>query len=308
MTAERSFRRATTWISALLLVLGLAWCISYGYSDSPSKAILVGAVLIALAVAAIPWLVFYLSRWLLRGFGESSTETTTPSPGLAANTGDAAPVTDPDSLRQESRRARTAGLLLVAGIVITACQLVSGLGELFVADGFRLFRGVLQVLGFPVLLVTGIVFLRWVHTACRVLTLTGTRQTKFTPGWAVGSWFIPFLNLARPYQILKDLWQRSSVQNLDNDPSIEPTPVVLPVWWTTYLTSGVFGLLAGAEGLKRPNGPETIGFQAIANLLYVIAGMCLIRLVAGIDRFQQGFGQRRAEAATTPSLAPESVP
>jgi len=41
----------------------------------------------------------------------------------------------------------------------------------------------------------------------------GTRESRFTPGWAVGYWFVPFVNLVRPYQIVADLWLRSDVLN-----------------------------------------------------------------------------------------------
>ncbi len=65
---NRGFRRLTILASGILLVIGLLWSTVYGLNDKPGWPMYLGAVLVAIAVASIPWLVFVTVRWLPRGF------------------------------------------------------------------------------------------------------------------------------------------------------------------------------------------------------------------------------------------------
>ena len=60
-------------------------------------------------------------------------------------------------------------------------------------------------------IVTGIVWLLWLHSSYGLLRYLGTKVTRFSPGWAVGCWFVPFVNLVRPYQVVEELRLRLSV-------------------------------------------------------------------------------------------------
>jgi hypothetical protein len=58
-------------------------------------------------------------------------------------------------------------------------------------------------------LVSTVAFLFWFYRAYRNLIRTGIRDVRFGTGWAVGGWFIPFFNLARPKQVANDIWKGS---------------------------------------------------------------------------------------------------
>jgi uncharacterized membrane protein len=165
---------------------------------------------------------------------------------------------------------------------------VPGFHELATSnDSRQQMIGYLQIL---VLIVTGIVFLRWVHQACRALTLVGTGVTRFTPGWAVGYWFVPFVNLVRPYQILKDIWQRSNCRNALASMEAEPVPKILGLWWGCRILSA---LLARAASGQAAAAKTTDDFSAMTNtliltdLLGVIAAICAIRIVYAISRLEE---------------------
>ena len=54
-------------------------------------------------------------------------------------------------------------------------------------------------------------------------------QTRYTPGMAVGGWFIPFANFAMPYLSLRDLWDRTP------DRGQAPTGgAIVGLWWASY--------------------------------------------------------------------------
>src|SRR4051812_38912574 len=62
----------------------------------------------------------------------------------------------------------------------------------------------LELVQLALFIATVVTFLRWLHRAVR---LAGTidADVGVTPGWAVGYWFVPFLNLYRPYQVVNHL-------------------------------------------------------------------------------------------------------
>ena len=45
----------------------------------------------------------------------------------------------------------------------------------------------------------------WIHRANRNARALGTQGMRFTPGWCVGWWFIPFMNLYKPYQAVSEI-------------------------------------------------------------------------------------------------------
>ena len=45
-----------------------------------------------------------------------------------------------------------------------------------------------------------ITFLMWLHRASSNLASLGYINQRFSPGWAVGWWFIPFMNILRPFE------------------------------------------------------------------------------------------------------------
>ncbi len=108
-------------------------------------------------------------------------------------------------------------------------------------DSRQQFVGSVQVILY---LVTAILFLQWTSIVYKNLTAISVRKPSFTPGWAIGSWFVPFLNLVRPYQIIRETWWVSSFPTeADNaGPTFTPTaPVAIKSWWAVYLLSGFLG-------------------------------------------------------------------
>lgn len=65
---------------------------------------------------------------------------------------------------------------------------------------------------------TVVVFLMWLHRTTKNLPALGAGELEISPGWAVGSWFVPFLNLVRPYQAVRDAWKASSPQLPQDNP------------------------------------------------------------------------------------------
>ncbi|MCH9651487.1 MAG: DUF4328 domain-containing protein [Deltaproteobacteria bacterium] len=108
--------------------------------------------------------------------------------------------------------------------------------------------GILQT---ALYLLTVIVFGRWIYKANQNVRSLGATGLRMTPGWAVGYFFVPFMNLWRPYQAMKDLWKAS------HDPMVwqsSATPQITSLWWTLWLATNIVGQISfrsmlGAEGI-----------------------------------------------------------
>jgi hypothetical protein len=96
------------------------------------------------------------------------------------------------------------------------------------------------------LLIAAILFLVWVHRANKNLHAFKNPALRFSPGWAVGWFFIPIMWLFRPYQVVNEI---SKASNPDIDPAVNnvnnlPAPAIVAVWWAFFLISNYIGWFA----------------------------------------------------------------
>src|SRR2546430_678851 len=86
---------------------------------------------------------------------------------------------------------------------------------------------------------TAVLWLVWLYRAYTNLVFVGSKRVRFSPTWAVGYWFIPFVNVVRAYQVMKDLWLRSDSRNDRDGYDDLPAPVLLRGWWGMSLAWAV---------------------------------------------------------------------
>jgi hypothetical protein len=206
----------------------------------------------------------------------------------------------------EHRLARWTTSLLYVGLAADALGIVSGFMQrallLRIASGERLLSGVAeandarhQAIGIVQLvafIVTAIVWLVWLSRAYSNLGAVGTRKSRFTPGWAVGYWFVPFVNLVRPYQIILDLWLRSERLNVDDSVANLPRPAIISWWWGVYLLSGFAGRMFASLARDAKTLPELINVTIIGvvvDAIGIVAALLAVTVVRGIDERQQRF-------------------
>ena len=100
----------------------------------------------------------------------------------------------------------------------------------------------------------------WTNRAYRNLPALGANDLRFTPGWAVGGWFVPFLNFVRPKQIMNDIWRGSSPEDYSGDDwrgrSVTP---LLHWWWGLWIVGG----LLSYSSFSAPADPSAAQSDAI---------------------------------------------
>jgi Domain of unknown function (DUF4328) len=93
-------------------------------------------------------------------------------------------------------------------------------------------QGVIGLLQSGLGIVTGITFLKWIYRAYKNIQGFGAEGLRFSPGWAVGYYFIPILSLIRPVQVMSEIWRASDDPR--NWPQ-RPGSWVIASWWTLFL-------------------------------------------------------------------------
>src|SRR2546423_10142470 len=139
---------------------------------------------------------------------------------------------------------------------------------------------------------TAILWLPWVHRAYTNLVFVGSKRVRFNPTWAVAYWFIPFVNVVRAYQVMKDLWLRSDSRNDRDGYDDLPAPVLLRGWWGTALVWAVLEpvLATMARDARTPEQLTDVTHLAIAvSAVGIVATSLAIRVVREIERRQRWF-------------------
>lgn len=111
------------------------------------------------------------------------------------------------------------------------------------------------------------VFLPWFYRAYLNLGRLGLRNLRYTPGWAIGSWFIPILNFFRPKQIANDLQRATAGGSLHSAGKLEAEPVAPLVnwWWALWLATLLIGF-GGAQYLSNDDAfSQTLVFDSLSD-------------------------------------------
>lgn len=208
-----------------------------------------------------------------------------------------------DGVHRQRARARWVMGLLAVGILCDAAAVLSGLMQHSLltraasgasieeaeASANDLRHGTIGILQGVTFLATAVVWLFWMYRAYANLKLMGTKQANYTPGWAVGYWFFPVLNLFRPYQITKELWRRSRDRNAPEATQMGGTPALLGLWWLTWIVSSTLGRIV-ARASMNPDGLEELlsvtRWEMVDSALGILSALLALAVVRGIDRLQ----------------------
>jgi hypothetical protein len=158
-------------------------------------------------------------------------------------------------------------------------------------------QGIIGVAYIVLLLATSVVVLVWIYGANRNVHAIGATGMRFTPGWAVGWYFIPIFNLWKPYQAMKEIWKASA------DPGnwqAQPRSALLPWWWFLWIVSCIVANAMFRYTLKAEELDELINASGISIASDALDIPLDLILIAIIDRIWH----MQAEAASPP---PESA-
>lgn len=144
------------------------------------------------------------------------------------------------------QRAKIAEYVIWAVLGIFALVLIGELLEVAgVIDLEALQLDLLASIYSLVLIASSVVFLAsvvvvcmWIHRAHANLHELGHEGLEYTPGWAIGWYFIPIANLFKPFQAMRELWSESHSLT-DNYSDVAPGN--LGLWWAMWIIGNILG-------------------------------------------------------------------
>jgi len=110
--------------------------------------------------------------------------------------------------------------------------------------------GTVGIIQLVLLVITAIAFLLWYSRAYRNVIALGIRDPRYGTRWAVGSWFVPIVNLFRPKTVMNDIYRGSDPEMAYGDPSFASRPVdsLLHWWWGLWIGGNIVARFAATSG------------------------------------------------------------
>jgi len=116
-------------------------------------------------------------------------------------------------------------------------------------------------------IVSGIVFIQWFRRAYFNLHIL-VNDLSWDESWAAGSWFIPVLNLFRPFQIMREMYRRTlmllSESSKENNIYVSLLPV--DIWWALWIINGIVNQVVFQLSLKGTEVNELILITSLSIL------------------------------------------
>lgn len=167
---------------------------------------------------------------------------------------------------------------VLAGLVVTAAlagveTLEPGAGRTQIAGISLLVMAGAGFFELAAYIVIAVLFLRFLYKAVQQAKGFTTPYSYASPGWAVGYWFIPFINLYRPFQAVKALFKACATQAGD-----EAKPAageqLLSAWWAMFLVANMVAWMfaESATDMSTPAGITAYTeYSIVSNVLLLVA-------------------------------------
>jgi len=150
--------------------------------------------------------------------------------------------------------------------------------------------------------ITGLAFLIWLHRVRVNVRALGVRRLTYGREWTILGFLVPFLNVFRPYQVVREIWRASDPST--GDPmawKTIPAPSILAVWWglfvAYFLLEGLsLAILGFSTHLSRIRLAHGAGFVAdlCAALSASFAYFVVVRITEAQDAKRAAHGRGRA--------------
>jgi Domain of unknown function (DUF4328) len=221
-----------------------------------------------------------------------------------------------DRYRSSATRAMVASVLLaVSGLAALwgLVHVVSGFGLLDSArqgtlteaaaiafDNTTLSIGLVRLV---LIVLTIITWLAWQSRAVDNVPSLGGGRPRWSPRWSIGWWFVPIMNLFRPYQIVRDLSDRMATATLAGGGTL------VLAWWLTYVLGDFAGrVIARIEPPGTLDGLSTyFAALAVTDVLAVVAAGLAILVIRQIQVRAEARAGEAGGVAPGPVAAPADV-
>ncbi len=126
-----------------------------------------------------------------------------------------------------------------------------------------------------------ITFIMWYYRAYKNLHALNITTLNFEAGWAIGAWFVPFLNMGRPYVIMRETWEETQDYYLPKEEKpMAVSSAIVGWWWGLYLTANIMAYIVTFLA-KSSHGNEDLMTYTEFNIFYHAfnAGVLVVALL-----------------------------
>lgn len=154
---------------------------------------------------------------------------------------------------------------------------------------------------FVSLLVTALAFLSWLHRVRVNVRALGARRLAYRREWTIVGFLVPVLNLFRPYQVVREIWQASDPST--GDPMawrLIAAPRRIALWWglfVAYFLLEVFALTliqtsVSPQVIRLGHG-AALAADLCAALSASLAYFVVVRITEAQEAKRAAFGRGR---------------
>ena len=144
-------------------------------------------------------------------------------------------------------------------------------------------EAVVGLIYFVAYLISGITFIMWFRRAYFNLHQR-VSHLSLSEGWAAGCWFVPILNLFRPYQIMKEIYVETKKLFTKRGLSekVDYSTDYLGWWWTLWIISGIIGQIIFRIALNGDDSADNLLTTTTAQMFLGILGIPLALITVKI--------------------------
>ncbi len=164
-----------------------------------------------------------------------------------------------------------------------------------------------------------VVFINWFRRAYANLHRMGIGYLSHTDLHAAWCWFVPILNLFRPYQIMSEIWSETQhqVKKLNDAFQVNTTNGFIGAWWALYLISRFVSNYATRKSFQSYSIEDLENsalLTIISDLLHLISAILALMVVKKISGMESlltheleatSFGQKEEDSNLEEQNNPE---
>lgn len=171
--------------------------------------------------------------------------------------------------------------------------------EVTIASILETYSGLLYLLAYGI---SGVTFIMWFRRAYYNLNQLTYNNLEHSDGWAAGCWFVPFINLYRPYKMMKEMYVKTDSFLYESD-SLEYKKKLntsyLSVWWTLWIISSFisnfsFRYSLDAETVSQLSNSSVIAIvEAIIGIPLALVTIIVIRDYYAVEPLLAEIGEQQ---------------
>ena len=147
-------------------------------------------------------------------------------------------------------------------------------------------QSLVNIVQFLILVVSGVLILRWIYISNYNAHQLSTSKMRFTPWWSIGWYFIPIFNLWKPYQVMKEIlkvsanpinWEKQSVSSM------------LIWWWFFWIVNGFFLKLSFQFEIRANGINELMKVDLayiVSDFIFILLSFSLLAIIDEIYKMQ----------------------